>query len=111
MGFEIEPVGTVESALTDPAVAPKQGDEVIVVTWLHRADRSVLRVHARGDVSRPEQGVFGTRSPDRPTPIGLHRARIEAIEGLRVRVRPLEAVDGRPIIDLKPALSEDVDAR
>ena len=132
MGLEIEPIGIVESPLTDPAAAPKQGDEgapaawlvfdpavrealdglapgdeVLVITWLNQADRDVLRVHPRGDVSRPAQGVFGTRSPHRPNPIGLHRARIEAVDGLRVRVDPLEAVDGTPILDLKPVLSAD----
>lgn len=127
--FEIAPVGRVESPLTDLASAPRQGDEggveawlvfepgvgegldglrlgdrVVVLTWLDRADRDVMRVHPRGDVANPEQGVFTTRSPDRPNPIGLHRVEVTAIDGLRVRVRPLEAVDGTPIIDLKPVL-------
>jgi tRNA-Thr(GGU) m(6)t(6)A37 methyltransferase TsaA len=121
-------LGHVESALTDPALAPKQGDEggpdawlvfddtvregladlrqgdeVILLTWLHRADRSVLRVHPRDDPSRPLRGVFGTRSADRPNPIGLHRVRILEISGgTRLRVGPLEAVDGTPVLDLKP---------
>lgn len=130
--FEIEAVGWVESPLTDPASAPKQGDEgapdawlilepgvlpaldglavgdeILVLTWLDRARRGVLRVHPRDDVSRPQQGVFSTRSPDRPNPIGLHRVEIAAIEGGRVRVRRLEAVDGTPIVDLKPVLSSN----
>jgi tRNA-Thr(GGU) m(6)t(6)A37 methyltransferase TsaA len=134
--FEITPIGTVESPLTDPASAPKQGDEgapdawlafepavveglegirigdeVIVVTWLHRARRDVLRVHPRDDVSRAQQGVFNTRSSDRPNPIGLHRVEIMEIDDGRVRVRNLEAVDGTPIVDVKPVLSSDVGER
>ena len=134
--FELTPIGSVESPLTDPASAPKQGDEgapdawlvfapevlegleglragdeVIVLTWLDRARRDVLRVHPRGDTSRPQQGVFNTRSPHRPNPIGLHRVEIVSIEGGRVRVRSLEAVDGTPILDVKPVLSSDVSER
>jgi tRNA-Thr(GGU) m(6)t(6)A37 methyltransferase TsaA len=134
--LELTLIGVVESDLTDPAAAPNQGDEgapaawlafdpavrealegievgdeVIVLTWLDRARRDVLRVHPRGDLSRPERGVFGTRSPDRPNPIGLHRVRVEAINGLRVRVSPLEAVDGTPVVDVKPVLSSDVGER
>lgn len=134
--IELAPIGTVSSPLADPADAPKQGDEgapeatlvldeavlgalegtgpgdeVIVITWLDRADRSVLRVHPRDDPSRPPQGVFATRSQDRPNPIGLHRVEIVAIEGNRVRVRPLEAVNGTPVLDLKPVLSADVGDR
>lgn len=134
--FELTQIGTVESPLTDPASAPKQGDEgapdawlnfapavlqgleglragdeVIVLTWLHRARRDVLRVHPRGDTSRPQQGVFNTRSPDRPNPIGLHRVQILSIDRTRVQVRNLEAVDGTPIVDLKPTLSSDIRER
>jgi tRNA-Thr(GGU) m(6)t(6)A37 methyltransferase TsaA len=134
--FEVTPIGTVESSLTDPASAPKQGDEgapdawlvfepavvealdgiregdeAIVLTWLDRADRGVLRVHPRGDTSRAPQGVFGTRSQHRPNPIGLHRVEIVSIDGGRVRVRNLEAVDGTPIVDVKPVLSSDVGKR
>jgi tRNA-Thr(GGU) m(6)t(6)A37 methyltransferase TsaA len=136
VSFELTPVGRVESPLTDPAFAPKQGDEgapdawlvfepevldalkgtrvgdeVIVLTWLDRARRDVLRVHPRGDVSRAQQGVFSTRSPHRPNPIGLHRVAIASIEGARVRVRGLEAVDGTPIVDIKPVLSRDTGER
>jgi tRNA-Thr(GGU) m(6)t(6)A37 methyltransferase TsaA len=125
----VVPIGEVESSLTDPASAPKQGDEgspdawlllepavleglggirpgdrVIVLTWLDRARRDVLRVHPRDDITRPEQGVFSTRSADRPNPIGLHEVEVVTIDGLRIRVRNLEAVDGTPIVDLKPAL-------
>ena len=127
--MELVAVATVESPLTDPASAPKQGDEgapeawlvfdasvaealdgiaegqeVLVLTWLDRASRDVLRVHPRGDPSNPVQGVFNTRSPDRPNPIGLHRVTVLAIDGLRVRVRDLEALDGTPVLDVKPVL-------
>jgi tRNA-Thr(GGU) m(6)t(6)A37 methyltransferase TsaA len=126
---EFRQVGRVESSLHDPAAAPKQGDEgapeawivldpayaeaaadlcagedVLVLTWLDRADRGTLAVHPRGEESRPRQGVFSTRSPDRPNPIGLHRARILAVEGTRLRVANLEALDGTPVLDLKPVL-------
>jgi tRNA-Thr(GGU) m(6)t(6)A37 methyltransferase TsaA len=134
--FEVTPIGRVESPLTDPASAPKQGDEgapeawlafdpavlealeciragdeVIVLTWLDRARRDVLRVHPRDDVSRAHQGVFSTRSQHRPNPIGLHRVEIASIDGGRVRVRGLEAVDGTPIVDVKPVLSSEIGER
>ena len=134
--YQVKAIGRVESSLTDLASAPRQGDEgapdawlvfepdvlgalegihpgdeVIVLTWLHRARRDVLRVHPRGDASRPQEGVFSTRSPHRPNPIGLHVVEIVSRDGLRVRVRNLEAIDGTPIVDLKPVLSGDVDAR
>jgi tRNA-Thr(GGU) m(6)t(6)A37 methyltransferase TsaA len=127
--FDITPIGRVESSLTDPEAAPKQGhegapdawlifeprvleglqglkpgDRVVLLTWLDRARRDVLRVHPRDDVSNPKQGVFNTRSADRPNPIGLHPVEIAAIEGDRIRVRNLEAVDGTPIVDVKPVL-------
>lgn len=122
-------IGRVESSLTDPDVAPKQGDEgapeawiafdvdvaagladiasgdeLLVITWLHRAARDVLAVHPRGDATRPVTGVFSTRSPDRPNPIGLHRVTVTAVDGLRIRVLDLEAVDGTPVVDVKPVL-------
>jgi tRNA-Thr(GGU) m(6)t(6)A37 methyltransferase TsaA len=122
-------VATVESSLTDRAAAPKQGDEgapeatlvfetgftpalgglapgdeVLVLTWLDRASRDVLSVHPRDDPSRPEQGVFATRSADRPNPIGLHRVTVLGIEGTRMRVSALEALDGTPVLDVKPVL-------
>jgi tRNA-Thr(GGU) m(6)t(6)A37 methyltransferase TsaA len=87
------------------------GDEVIVLTWLDRARRDILRVHPRGDSARAQQGVFSTRSPDRPNPIGLHRVVVLSIDGDRVRVRNLEAVDGTPILDIKPTLSSDINER
>jgi tRNA-Thr(GGU) m(6)t(6)A37 methyltransferase TsaA len=80
------------------------GDELILLTWLDRADRRTLRVRPRDDPDRPLRGVFGTRSPDRPNPIGLHEVTVLAVEGRRVRVAPLEAVDGTPVVDVKPKL-------
>jgi tRNA-Thr(GGU) m(6)t(6)A37 methyltransferase TsaA len=127
--IELRPIGRVSSPLTDAASAPRQGDEgapeawlvfepefadgmrslvpgdaVLVLTWLDRADRDVLSVHPRGERSNPEEGVFSTRSPHRPNPIGLHRVEILAVEGTRLRVSDLEAIDGTPVVDLKPVL-------
>jgi tRNA-Thr(GGU) m(6)t(6)A37 methyltransferase TsaA len=127
--MELIAIGRVESPLTDRHTAPKQGDEgapdadlvfedtmtqgleglnpgdeVLVLTWLDQAFRDVLRVRPRNDFDRPHQGVFSTRSPDRPNPIGLHRVTILAIDGPRVTVRDLEALDGTPIVDVKPLL-------
>jgi len=82
----------------------RSGDEVIVLTWLDRAQRDVLRVHPRDDITIPKQGVFNTRSSDRPNPIGLHRVEVVSIDGGRVRVRNLEALNGTPIIDIKCVL-------
>lgn len=136
MTFEVRPIGRVESPLADRASAPKQGDEgapdawivveaaaleglrgiaagddLMVLTWLDRADRDVLRVHPRGDTSRPLEGVFNTRSPDRPNPIGLHRVHVLSIDGPRLQVRNLEALDGTPVIDLKPVLTRNAEER
>jgi tRNA-Thr(GGU) m(6)t(6)A37 methyltransferase TsaA len=127
--MELVAVGRVESPLTDLGAAPNQGDEgapeativfepwalpaldgvragdeVLVLTWLDRADRDVLRVHPRGDPARPEAGVFATRSPDRPNPIGLHRVEVLEARERRLRVRPLEAIDGTPVVDVKPVI-------
>ena len=128
--FELHPIGRVRSPISSREQAPKQGDEgapeawleidaavaeaarhlrvgeeVILLTWLDRADRSVLSVHPRGEQRRPLTGVFSTRSPDRPNPIGLHRVTIlEIAGGLRFRVSGLEALDGTPILDLKAVL-------
>jgi tRNA-Thr(GGU) m(6)t(6)A37 methyltransferase TsaA len=127
--MEVVPIGRIESPLTDTSAAPRQGDEgapeawvvivprvaaalagltvgaeVLLLTWLDRADRDVLSVHPRGELDRPLTGVFATRSPDRPNPIGLHRVRILAIEGTRLRVSDLEAIDGTPVLDIKPVL-------
>jgi tRNA-Thr(GGU) m(6)t(6)A37 methyltransferase TsaA len=128
--MRLHAVGVVRSPLTDRAAAPNQGDEgapeawleldasvagaldgvaagadLLLLTWLDRADRDVLRVHPRGDPARPLTGVFATRSPDRPNPIGLHRVRVLEVDGLRLRVAPLEAIDGTPVVDLKPVLT------
>lgn len=129
--MELRAIGSVSSPLTDPEAAPKQGDEgapeatlmiaaefapalegvsagddVLVLTWLDRADRGVLSTHPRDDLSRPAIGVFATRSPDRPNPIGLHRVRVLDVERRRLRVDGLEAIDGTPVLDLKPVLGE-----
>jgi tRNA-Thr(GGU) m(6)t(6)A37 methyltransferase TsaA len=89
----------------------RPGDEVLLLTWLDRARRDVLSIHPRGDQSRAQEGVFSTRSPHHPNPIGLHRVKITVIDGRRIRVRSLEALDGTPILDLKPILSEDITLR
>jgi tRNA-Thr(GGU) m(6)t(6)A37 methyltransferase TsaA len=127
--FVIRPIGWVESPLVDKDTAPKQGDEgapaahlviepdmaeaisdlspgeaVLVLTWFDRASRDVLSVHPRGDERNPIRGVFSTRSPDRPNPIGLHRVEIVSIDGLRIQVQRLEALHGTPVIDIKPIL-------
>ena len=129
--IERRPIGRVESPLTEAEAAPKQGyegapeawlvlepdvleglygvqvgDRVIVLTWLDRARRDVLRVHPRDDLTNPEQGVFATRSADRPNPIGMHEVEVVSIDGERVRVWDLEAIDGTPIVDLKPVLHQ-----
>lgn len=130
--FEIRAIGRVESALRDLKSAPKQadegapsawlvfvpevqlglqdirpGDELVLITWLDRADRNVLSVHPRGDASRAQLGVFSTRSPHRPNPLGLHVVEVTEIDGLRLQVRGLEALDGTPILDLKPVLDSE----
>jgi tRNA-Thr(GGU) m(6)t(6)A37 methyltransferase TsaA len=127
--IELHPIGHVRSPLVELADAPRQGDEgapeaeiviagefvggltgvgtgdeLLVLTWLDRASRDVLSVHPRGERDRPEQGVFTTRSPDRPNPIGLHRVVVIAVHGDKLRVRDLEAIDGTPVVDIKPVL-------
>lgn len=134
--FELRSIGAVESPLVDPASAPRQADEgapaawlvfepevvsglrdlrpgaeILVLTWLDRARRDVLSVQPRGDPSRAAEGVFSTRSPHRPNPIGVHKVVITDVDGARVRVRSLEALDGTPIVDVKPVLSDDVGER
>jgi tRNA-Thr(GGU) m(6)t(6)A37 methyltransferase TsaA len=101
----------LERGVLDGLDGIRAGDELMVLTWLDRARRDVLRVPPRGDLSRPEQGVFNTRSPDRPNPIGLHRVEVLAVEGERLHVADLEALDGTPVVDLKPVLSRDVSER
>jgi tRNA-Thr(GGU) m(6)t(6)A37 methyltransferase TsaA len=129
--YQVVPIGWVESPLTDRAQAPRQGDEgapdawlvfepgvaegirdldaateILVLTCLDRGARDVLVTRPRDDPARPPTGVFSTRSPDRPNPIGLHRVRIVATDGLRVLVRPLEALDKTPVLDIKPVLDK-----
>lgn len=136
MNVELRVIGRVESSLVRLDGAPRQpdegappatlvldadvapglqglaaGDAIIVITWLHLGHRGTLHVHPRGDLTRPSTGVFNTRSPDRPNPIGLHRVVVRNVAGRRVTVDALEAVDGTPIIDIKPVLSEDVAER
>jgi tRNA-Thr(GGU) m(6)t(6)A37 methyltransferase TsaA len=129
--YEVMPVGRVESPLTDRAQAPRQGDEgappawlvfraevaeairdlrpgaeIMVLTWLDRADRGVFVTRPRDDPRNPLTGVFSTRSPDRPNPIGLHRVRVTVVDGLRIQVDGLEALDRTPVIDVKPVLDK-----
>jgi tRNA-Thr(GGU) m(6)t(6)A37 methyltransferase TsaA len=86
------------------------GDEIIVITWLHQAQRDILKVHPRGDETVPLAGVFATRSPDRPNPLGLHRVTVLSIAGERLQVGPIEAIDGTPVVDIKPVLPQSADA-
>jgi tRNA-Thr(GGU) m(6)t(6)A37 methyltransferase TsaA len=127
--FEVHPIGVVRSQLKDRASAPRQGDEgapdawielttavddalegieagdeLFVITWLHEAERNVLKVHPRSDESIPLTGVFATRSPDRPNPLGLHRVTARQVAPGRLKVGPLEAIDGTPVVDIKPVL-------
>ena len=101
------PDAAMNQAFTDAMRDLGPGDDLLVLTWLDRADRSVTRVHPRGDQTRTEQGVFSTRSPHRPNPVGLHRVRVLEVDGLRVRVSDMEAIDGTPIVDVKPVLGDD----
>ena len=132
MRYDVRPIGAVESPLVDLADAPRQGEEgapeawlvidpalslamrdlavgqrVVVLTWLDRARRDVLVTRPRDDPNRAEEGIFSTRSPDRPNPIGLHEVTIVAIDGSRLQVRPLEAIDGTPVLDIKPVLGPE----
>ncbi|MGE4554413.1 MAG: tRNA (N6-threonylcarbamoyladenosine(37)-N6)-methyltransferase TrmO [Desulfovibrionaceae bacterium] len=122
----LHPIGIVRSVLKDRALAPKQntegapdawvevapayaealvglapGQKIILITWLHEADRTVQQVHPRGDLTRPIRGVFSTRSPDRPNPLGLHEVTLVGMDGMRLHVEPLEAIDGTPVVDIK----------
>lgn len=128
--YAIEPIGVIRSELIGLDNAPLQGsegapdawlefkalvaqglvgitagDELIVLTWLHRAQRDVLQVHPRGNLGAPLTGVFATRSPDRPNPVGLHRVSVLEVAGHRLRVTPMEAIDGTPVVDIKPVLA------
>ena len=129
--FRLRPIGVIRSTLQNLAGAPRQGaegapdawlevdaeyaralhdvaegDQLTVVTWLHRADRNVLEVHPRDIPTNPLTGVFATRSSDRPNPIGLHRVVVYEIAGTRLRIGPIEAIDGTPVVDIKVALAE-----
>ena len=131
MEYCLRPIGFVRSEVTDRSKAAKQGFEgapdawieivrefaeglegiavnmeIVVVTWLHQGRREVLKVHPRGNKSAPLCGVFLTRSPDRPNPLGLHRVTVREISGLKLKVGPLEAIDGTPVVDIKPALGK-----
>ena len=128
-GMRLRPIGRIESTLKERKGAPRQGpegapdawleveewaaealdgigagDEIIVVTWLHQGRRDVLTVHPRGDPCNPVAGVFATRSPDRPNPLGLHPVVVREIAGRRLRIGPIEAIDGTPVVDIKPVL-------
>jgi tRNA-Thr(GGU) m(6)t(6)A37 methyltransferase TsaA len=128
-GAVLRPIGVIRSTIKMRSGAPKQGferapdawldvspaaaqaldglipgNEIIVLTWLHQARRTVLKVHPRSDRRRPLTGVFATRSPDRPNPVGLHRVTIRRIAGNRLRIGPIEVIDGTPVIDIKPVL-------
>jgi tRNA-Thr(GGU) m(6)t(6)A37 methyltransferase TsaA len=134
--YTIEPIGVIRSELTRLEDAPRQGDEgapearlelmpqaaqglvgiqagdeLIVLTWLHLAERAVLQVYPRGDLTRPITGVFATRSQDRPNPIGLHRVTVLEVTDQNLRVTPLEAIDGTPIVDIKPILARSTSER
>jgi tRNA-Thr(GGU) m(6)t(6)A37 methyltransferase TsaA len=127
----LRPIGVIRSSIKERSKAPKQGsegapdvwlevhpfatpaldgvavdDELILLTWLHRAHRGTLKVHPRSDPKRPLTGVFATRSPDRPNPIGLHQVTVRKISKKRLRIGPIEAIDGTPVIDIKPVLCE-----
>jgi tRNA-Thr(GGU) m(6)t(6)A37 methyltransferase TsaA len=129
--YTIKPIGVIRSDLTRREAAPFQGyegapdawlemdstvveglegitagDEIVVITWLHQAHRDRLKVHPRRDKNRPLTGVFATRSPDRPNPLGLHRVTVLEITGNRLKVGPIEAIDGTPIVDIKPVLPQ-----
>ena len=125
----MRPIGVISTVLKTRGEAPKQGsegapdawlevypwaaeglrglaagDEIIVITWFHQADRDVFQVHPRSDPRNPLTGVFATRSPDRPNPLGLHPVVVRAIDGARLRIGPIEAIDGTPVVDIKPVL-------
>jgi tRNA-Thr(GGU) m(6)t(6)A37 methyltransferase TsaA len=129
--LELRPIGVIRSKLKERSLAPKQGsegapdvwlevhpfaaqaldgvaagDELVVLTWLHRADRDTFKVRPRSDPNRRLTGVFATRSPDRPNPIGLHQVTVRKISKQRLRIGPIEAIDGTPVIDIKPVLCE-----
>jgi tRNA-Thr(GGU) m(6)t(6)A37 methyltransferase TsaA len=130
-GYTIEPIGVIRSDLASREAAPRQGyegapdawlevnptvaeglegiavgDEIVLITWFHKAHRDILKLHPRRDKNMPLTGVFATRSPDRPNPLGLHRVTVLEIAANRLKVGPLEAIDGTPVVDIKPALPQ-----
>jgi tRNA-Thr(GGU) m(6)t(6)A37 methyltransferase TsaA len=133
--YEIKPIGVIRSELVNRETAPRQGNEgapdawvevdsaiaeglegiavdseIILITWFHKAHRDILKLHPRGDKSNPITGVFSTRSPDRPNPLGLHRVTVLEIIGNRLKVKPIEAIDGTPVVDIKPVFLQSVDS-
>jgi tRNA-Thr(GGU) m(6)t(6)A37 methyltransferase TsaA len=127
----LRPIGVIRSTIETRAQAPRQGsegapdawlevdaavalglkgiapgDDILVITWLHQARRETLEVHPRNETTRPLAGVFATRSPDRPNPLGVHRVTVREIAGTRLRIGPMEAIDGTPVVDIKPVLSD-----
>jgi tRNA-Thr(GGU) m(6)t(6)A37 methyltransferase TsaA len=133
--YSLHPIGRIRSDLTTREAAPRQGyegapdawievassvaqalqgiavgDALIILTWFHRSARDVLQVHPRGEIENPRTGVFATRSPDRPNPIGLHRVTVLEINGNSLKVGPIEAIDGTPVIDIKPVLPQSADS-
>ena len=133
--YTLAPIGILHSPLKDRERAPMQGSEgapdawlevnaamaaglagieagqeIILITWLHQSQRDILQVHPRDDTTQPLRGVFATRSPDRPNPLGLHRVTVRAIAGTRLDVGPIEAIDGTPVVDIKPVLAQSADA-
>jgi tRNA-Thr(GGU) m(6)t(6)A37 methyltransferase TsaA len=133
--YTLKPIGFISSELASREAAPHQGyegapdawlvvnstvsggldgiaagSEIIVITWFHKADRETLKVHPRGDKNMPLTGVFATRSPDRPNPLGLHRVTVRERAGNRLKVGPMEAIDGTPVVDIKPVLAQSADS-
>ena len=133
-GYSLVPIGFLHSPLKERGEAPNQGregapnawlevnasvaaglegiavgNEIIVITWLHQAQRDILKTHPRNDQTMPLTGVFATRSPDRPNPLGLHRVTVLSIDGKRLQVGPIEAIDGTPVVDIKPVLLQLAD--
>jgi tRNA-Thr(GGU) m(6)t(6)A37 methyltransferase TsaA len=133
--YTIYPIGVIRSELVSLEAAPRQGNEgapaawldvnppladaldgiavgdaLIVITWFHKADRDTLKVHPRSEITNPLTGVFATRSPDRPNPLGLHRVTVLEIAGNALKIAPVEAIDGTPVVDIKPVLSQLTDS-
>jgi len=133
--YDIRPIGVIRSELTSRDAAPRQANEgapdawvvvdaavaeglkgisvdheIVLITWFHKANREILKLHPRRDKKKPMTGVFSTRSPDRPNPLGLHRVLVLEIDGNRIKVGPIEAIDGTPVVDIKPVFSPSADA-